>query len=162
MQKVKHNVNLATNTKKLINLFNYYIIKNMRVNKNIIYSLSCLVDIAKANEKPVTLRQLSQRWNLSRDYLEQLLLKLKRKRIIRSMRGIRGGYLLNKKPHSISLKDIIEAQDEKILDILCFKGKVIGCNFKECDIKWVWIEFKKKLEKLLKDFKLSSLLNKIN
>jgi Rrf2 family iron-sulfur cluster assembly transcriptional regulator len=130
----------------------------MRINKDVVYSLGCLLEIAKAKNKPVNLKELARIKGISVDYAEQLLIKLKRKKIIKSIRGLKGGYLLLRKPQSITLKDIIEAQDSKVLDIVCFKQGRASCNLRRCNILWVWKELEKKLKAILSNFKLSDLL----
>ena len=63
-----------------------------------------LADMAKfPQKKPISLRDVSLRQNISLFYLEQIFLKLKKKNIVKSIRGINGGYLLNKNPDEIKL-----------------------------------------------------------
>ena len=62
------------------------------------YAVMALTDLAKFNAKdPVALRDISLRQGISLVYLEQLFLKLKKNKIVKSIRGKKGGYVLNKK-----------------------------------------------------------------
>ena len=45
----------------------------------------------------VCLRDISSRQNISLDYLEQIFIKLRKKKLVQSVRGTQGGYILNKK-----------------------------------------------------------------
>jgi len=68
------------------------------------YAVMALADMAKFNEtEPISLRDISLRQNISLVYLEQLFLKLKKDKIVNSVRGNKGGYILCKKPSEIKI-----------------------------------------------------------
>ena len=69
------------------------------------YAVMALADLAKfdANE-PVSLRDISLRQGISLLYLEQLFLKLKKNKIVKSVRGNKGGYILNRNASEIEQK----------------------------------------------------------
>ena len=93
------------------------------------YAVMALTDLAKFNPKdPVSLRDISLRQGISLVYLEQLFLKLKKNKIVVSIRGNKGGYVLYKKPSEIKISDIFLAVDEKIKTIGCEKYSKKGCN----------------------------------
>ena len=72
-----------------------------------------LVDLAIEGEKGlVSLGEISDRQNISLNYLEQLFLKLRRKDIIASVRGPGGGYKLAKSAEAIRVSEILTAVDE--------------------------------------------------
>ena len=71
------------------------------------YAMIALVDLAIEGEKGlVSLGEISDRQNISLNYLEQLFLKLRRKEIITSVRGPGGGYKLAKSAEAIRVSDI--------------------------------------------------------
>ncbi len=79
------------------------------------YAVMALADLAKFDpSKPVSLRDISLRQGISLLYLEQLFLKLKKNKIVKSIRGTNGGYILLKDPHPNKLSRIFLAVDEKI------------------------------------------------
>ena len=93
------------------------------------YAVMALTDLAKFDPKnPVSLRDISLRQGISLDYLEQLFLKLKKNKIVISIRGKKGGYILSKRPSEIKISDIFFAVDEKIRTIGCEKHSKQGCN----------------------------------
>ena len=122
-----------------------------------------LVDLAKFNSiNPVSLRDISLRQGISLDYLEQIFSKLRKKEIVQSVRGIQGGYVLNKKAKEIKLTNIFDAVDEKVKTVQCKKESKKGCNGRssKCLTHDLWDELenhinnffeKKSLEDLLKD-----------
>ncbi len=73
------------------------------------YCLSALIELADlyASGQPLQIRQIAKRQNIPERYLEQLLLLLKRGGLVRSQRGMNGGYLLARAPQEISLLEVI-------------------------------------------------------
>ena len=68
------------------------------------YAVMALADLARFdNITPVSLRDISLRQGISLDYLEQIFSKLRRKEIVKSVRGTQGGYILKKKANEIKL-----------------------------------------------------------
>ena len=103
----------------------------MRLNTRGRYAVMALADMASFNrQNPVSLRDISLRQNISLVYLEQIFSKLKKNNIVKSMRGINGGYILTKDPEKIKLSNIFLAVEEKIKTVQCKKESKKGCNGK--------------------------------
>ena len=110
-----------------------------------------LTDLAKFNAKdPVALRDISLRQGISLVYLEQLFLKLKKNKIVKSIRGKKGGYVLNKNPSEVKISDILLAVDEKIKTIGCKRHSKQGCNGRSS--KCITHDFWDELENYINDF----------
>ena len=72
-----------------------------------------LVDLAQeAGDGLVSLGEISERQDISLAYLEQLFVKLRRAKIVDSVRGPGGGYRLSRDPDAIRVSDILAAVDE--------------------------------------------------
>lgn len=69
--------------------------------------LRCLTLMGRTGDKPRTVRELSEELEESEKYLEQLLLSLRRARIVQSIRGVHGGFLLARSPDTITLAEIV-------------------------------------------------------
>ena len=107
------------------------------------YAVMALVDIAKFDSiNPVSLRDISLRQGISIDYLEQIFSKLKKYEIVKGIRGIQGGYILNRKPSEIKLNNIFDAVDEKVRTVQCKKESKKSCNGKstKCVTHDLWNE----------------------
>lgn len=84
------------------------------------YGLRALLEIAvQADEEPVTIRDISKKQQMSVTYLEQILHKLKKAGIVRSIRGARGGYVLARRGDKITVSQIINALDGPISISYC-------------------------------------------
>ena len=95
------------------------------------YAVQALADLATVtDEKPINLTEISLRQGISISFLEQIFLKLKRKNLVKSLRGPTGGYTLSKPSSEITLSSIIDAVDEKVKTVACRKDSKKGCNGK--------------------------------
>ena len=107
------------------------------------YAVMALADLAmfKSNN-PVSLRDISLRQGISLDFLEQIFSKLKKHNIVKSIRGVNGGYILNKEPAEIKLANILNAVDEEVKTVQCKKESKKGCNSKttKCITHNLWDE----------------------
>ena len=115
------------------------------------YAVMALGDIAVFDKKkPVSLRDISLRQNISLVYLEQIFSKLKKNNIVKSVRGINGGYILTKQPNEIKIADIFFAVDEKVKTVKCKKDSKRSCNGKltKCITHYLWDD----LEMHINDF----------
>ena len=87
----------------------------MRLTTKGRFAVTAMIDLALRQDKgPVTLSGISQRQEISLSYLEQLFGKLRRHRIVESVRGPGGGYNLARKAEDVTVADIIIAVDEQL------------------------------------------------
>ena len=95
------------------------------------YAVMAMADLAaNQNGKPVSLTDISLRQNISQSYLEQLFSKLKNEKLVKSIRGSAGGYVIDKNPKEIKISNIIFAVDEQIKTLNCKRESKKGCNGK--------------------------------
>ena len=121
-----------------------------------------LADLAKFDpNEPVSLRDISLRQGISLVYLEQLFLKLKKNKIVSSVRGKKGGYTLNKNASEINISEVLSAVEEKIKTVGCEKHSKKGCNGKsvKCITHNLWDELENYINNFFEQKKLSDLIN---
>ena len=93
------------------------------------YAVMALADLANFdNGAPVSLRDISLRQGISLLYLEQIFSKLKKNNIVKSTRGVNGGYILTTNPDQIKLSNIFSAVQEEVKTVQCKKESKRGCN----------------------------------
>ena len=127
------------------------------------YAVMAMADLASfANEKPISLTEISLRQNISLSYLEQLFLKLKSKNLVKSIRGSNGGYVLQKPSSEIKLLNIISAVDENIKTLKCKKDSKRGCTHKntKCITHNLWEDLEIHINNFFERIKLEDLVNK--
>jgi Rrf2 family protein len=76
------------------------------------YALHALLVLAEhGREQPMMIAHIAAEARVPRKFLEQILLDLKRRGIVRSLRGRQGGYMLGREPADISFADVIRQTD---------------------------------------------------
>jgi Rrf2 family protein len=75
-----------------------------------LYGLAAMYELSlRKTDKPTQIKDISEKAEIPQNYLEQLLVILRRAGLIISVRGARGGYFLAHKPNEIFVKDILIA-----------------------------------------------------
>ena len=134
----------------------------MRITTWAEYGLICALHLARrATDVPITGRDIATRERLPADYVEQILLRLRRAEIVRSTRGARGGYTLARPATEISVRDVIAASELTTFDLHCVSHPVgeerCGASH-DCSIRPVWVLLQQKIDDVLQGVRLSDLL----
>ncbi|MBI9101951.1 MAG: Rrf2 family transcriptional regulator [Spirochaetales bacterium] len=101
----------------------------MRITTKGRYGLRAVLVLAiEEDEKPVPIRYIAEKENLSPEFLEQIFFRLKKAGIIFSTRGAGGGFKLNKRPEEITILEIMTAVGEDINLSPCDTPKDSPCD----------------------------------
>ena len=125
------------------------------------YAVMAMADLASySKDKPVSLSEIAIRQNISLAYLEQLFIRLKEKKLVKSVRGVRGGYILNLPASEIKISNIFFAVNEEIKTLNCKKDSKKGCNNKsiKCITHNLWDELDIHINSFFENKRLSDLL----
>lgn len=135
----------------------------MRITTLAEYGVICALHLSKRfGEGPVTGRDLAARERLPVDYVEQILLRLRRAGLVKSTRGAHGGYELALAPADISVRDVIAASELQTFDLHCVSHPVEEerCSASHaCSIRPVWVMLQNKIDDVLESVRLSDLLH---
>jgi Rrf2 family protein len=127
------------------------------------YGVICALHLARrVDEGPVTGREIAEVERLPGDYVEQILLRLRRAGIVRSTRGARGGYVLARAPEEVSIRNVIEASETTTFDLHCVShpvGEERCSSSHNCSIRPVWMLLQRKIDDVLEGVRLSDLLH---
>ena len=94
------------------------------------YAVMAMADLAShSSGKPISLAGIAERQGISLSYLEQLVGKLRKGGLVKSVRGPGGGYLLSHTADETRVSDVILAVDEPIKATRCQPGSPFGCRF---------------------------------
>jgi Rrf2 family iron-sulfur cluster assembly transcriptional regulator len=125
------------------------------------YAVMAMADLA-SNESsgPISLKEISLRQNISLAYLEQIFIKLKNKKLVRSSRGATGGYILEKSASEIKLSNIIFAVDEEVRMLNCKKTSKKGCTNRtsKCITHNLWDQLDHHINSFFEKIKLQDLV----
>ena len=133
----------------------------MRLTTKGRYAVTAMLDLAlHADAGPVTLGGISLRQGISLAYLEQLFAKLRRKKLIRSVRGPGGGYCLNSPPSAIAISDVIDAVDESVDATRC-QHAAKGCQQgATCLTHHLWCDLSDQIRDFLSGVTLACLVQR--
>jgi len=111
----------------------------MRLSTKAQYAVRALVSLNLASDgSPVPIKDISERENISLNYLEQLFVKLRRGQIVKSVRGPGGGYLLARAADQIRVDQIVDTVEEILVPVSCMNDDgSCGCDL-ECATQSVW------------------------
>ena len=127
------------------------------------YAVMAMADLALFRDKgPISLTDISLRQNISLPYLEQIFIKLKNKNLVKSTRGAKGGYVLEKPANDIKISNIISAVDEEVKMLNCKKESKKGCNNKstKCITHNLWDQLDQHINNFFEKVKLQDLIKK--
>ena len=124
------------------------------------YAVMAMADLASNIDRgPISLTEISLRQNISLAYLEQIFIKLKNNKLVKSSRGASGGYILEKPASEIKLSNIIYAVDEEVKTLNCKKQSKRGCNNKstKCITHNLWDQLDQHINGFFEKVKLQDL-----
>jgi Rrf2 family protein len=136
----------------------------MRVTTWTEYSLIISIHLAKRGRTgsgPVAARELADIERLPADYVEQILLRLRRAGLVESVRGAKGGYFLAKEPSAISVRDVMTASEHQTFEVNCDSHQVDAerCSPDSlCSIRPVWHALQQRVDELLASISLADLM----
>lgn len=125
------------------------------------YGVRAMFEITRGYpDRPVTIREISERQDVSVPYLEQILNKLRRASLIKSVKGPGGGYLLAHKPDKISIAAILNELEGPVAITSCLDPEE-GCSRVEgCVTHLLWRALGEKIEAFLETITLNDLIKK--
>ena len=136
----------------------------MRVTTWTEYSLIITLHLARRGRTggvPVAARELAETERLPGDYVEQILLRLRRAGLVESVRGAKGGYFLARAPAEISVRDVMTASEHQTFEMNCEHHPVDAerCDpGSNCTIRPVWQALQQRVDDLLQGISLADLL----
>ena len=132
----------------------------MRMSTKAQYAVRALVSLnLTSTGKPVSIKDISARENISLNYLEQLFVKLRRGDIVRSVRGPGGGYILARSAADIRVDEIIDTVEETLVPVSCMEADGSCKCTSECATQSVWQGLGNQIRSFLASKTLEDLTN---
>ena len=125
------------------------------------YALRMMLDLAEhQNDGYVALKDIAQRQNVSKKYLEQIVPILNKSDILRTNRGFQGGYRLAKSPDKYTVGEILRVTEGSLSPVACLDREPIECERSaECPTLPVWQGLYKVINEYLDSVTLQDILN---
>ena len=132
----------------------------MRLTTKGRYAVTAMLDLALHEDQgPITLADISARQGVSVSYLEQLFAKLRRNKLVESVRGPGGGYRLAGGAATISVAQIVEAVNDSMDATRCL-GKGDCQQGEICLTHHLWTDLSARLRDFLGDITLADLVSR--
>ena len=135
----------------------------MRLTTKGRYAVMAMADLASySKNKPVSLSEISKRQNISLAYLEQLFIHLKEDKLVKRVRGVKGGYALEKPAAESKLSNLFHAVNEEVKTLNCKKDSKRGCNNKsiKCITHNLWDKLDNHINGFFENVKLEELIKR--
>ena len=125
------------------------------------YGVRAMFELAKNyNKGPLTIKEIAKRQGVSVSYLEQLMNRLRKSKLIKSRKGPGGGYVINREPAEISVGMILNSLEGPVAITQCLDPTAKGCKRVEgCVARLLWKSLGEKIEDFLDTINLNDLLN---
>ncbi len=135
----------------------------MKISTKGRYALRVMLELALRNDdSPMTVKELSEKQNLSVKYLEQIIGTLNKAGYVNSLRGAQGGYVLAKKPSEYTVGMILRLTEGSLAPVACVEGKESCERSEACDTLFVWQEIYDAVNRVVDSITLEDILNRCN
>jgi Rrf2 family iron-sulfur cluster assembly transcriptional regulator len=135
----------------------------IKISTRVMYGLRAIIYMGLNYDRlPISLNEIALNQNIPIRYIEQIFIRFKKARIIKSVRGINGGYSFNDNFDSLTLLDIVVAADGSVIPVWCLNplSKRKCPIVEECMLAEVWRGLAKEIEDYLSSIKLKDLVEK--
>ena len=133
----------------------------MKISTKGRYALRMMLDIAQHHEgKPVRVKDIAERQEISVKYLEQIVSILVRAGYLRSIRGPQGGYRLTRQPREYTVGSILRLTEGSLVPVECLDTVVNECSRAEsCVTLRLWKELNQAIESVVDKYTLEDIQN---
>lgn len=133
----------------------------MKISTKGRYALRFLLDLAEnGGDKFVSLTDISERQDVSKKYLEQIVLSLNNAGFLVTGRGFQGGYKLAERPSAYTVGDILRATEGSLAPVTCLEDGEQCPRNRDCDTLYIWKGLREVIEDYLDDITLQDILNR--
>ncbi|MFQ6081811.1 MAG: RrF2 family transcriptional regulator [Candidatus Aminicenantia bacterium] len=124
------------------------------------YGTRAIMDLAlHFKDKPILLKDIAKREEISIRYLEQIIIPLKIAGLVKSVRGAKGGYKLARPPSEIKLGEVIQALEGSWSFVECVDDPSYCSRISICPTYEIWRNAKKVLDQVFQNTTVQDLVN---
>jgi Rrf2 family protein len=119
-----------------------------------------MIELARHYSKgPLKRDEISKSQDISSSYLENILITLKSRNLIRTIRGAHGGFILSCQPDNVTMFDIVTALEGSIEPVHCVENNEQCSRSVKCTARKFWLSFHETQIKALKAANLQKILD---
>lgn len=110
----------------------------MKISTKGRYGWRILLDLALYGETPRLMREIAASQGISEKYISRLMNPLNKAGFVRSIRGVKGGFVLAKNPTDITLLAVVEAMEGRVAVVECVTDKAFCAKSNDCSACEMW------------------------
>lgn len=110
----------------------------MKISTKGRYGWRILLDLALYGETPRLMREIAASQGISEKYISRLMNPLNKAGFVRSIRGVKGGFVLAKNPAEITLLAVVEAMEGRVAVVECVTDKAFCAKSNDCSACEMW------------------------
>ena len=132
----------------------------MKISTKGRYGLRILIDLAMHDPgKPRMLRDIAESQQISEKYISRLVIDLRRAKLVRSVRGVNGGFHLAKRPDEITLLEVLETMEGPLSVVECVRSPEKCKRQTLCPARSIWTQLNEGIRELTRNITLDDILN---
>ena len=134
----------------------------MKISTKGRYALRMLIDLAEhRNGGFVALKDIAERQNISKKYLEQIIPILNNSDVLKTNRGSQGGYMLSRTPDKYTVGEILRLTEGSLAPVSCLEKDPVECErCGECATLPVWQGLYKVINEYLDGITLQDIIDR--
>ncbi|MBF0553782.1 MAG: Rrf2 family transcriptional regulator [Nitrospirae bacterium] len=132
----------------------------MIINRDTDYAVRCVLLMSGNHGKTFVIGEIAKQKAIPESFLAKILQKLTRAGIVESIRGAKGGFVMAKDPRDITLLDVVEAINGKIVINKCTTAEDRCVLMHDCPTFPLWFEIKQMVEQRLRQYEFATLAKK--
>ncbi len=127
------------------------------------YAIQALIYLSKKTETEwISIKEIADHLNIPQHFLGKIFQMLSNKRILKSKKGLQGGFCLSKPSSDINLKDIVDTIDGDAYSTACVAGFPNCSNDSPCPLHNSWKDLREGIVKMLKMRNLKQMADEIS
>jgi len=133
----------------------------MKLSTRTRYGIRAIIELAQyEGQRPLQLRTIAERQDISVKYLEQLMGVLRSAGIVRSVRGSKGGYALARSPEQIKLSEVFHCLEGPVTTTECVEDEDYCKRSADCAARELWVEVENAINHVLEAITLADMVQR--
>ncbi len=122
----------------------------MKIKRETDYAIRCILYLAAQQDRVTMIDEIAKEMSVPRDFLAKIVQRLAKQGIIKSFRGIKGGFRLNREAGEINLLEVIEAVEGPVTMNDCAVDRRSCDRWNACPMHPVWVGVRDEVRSILK------------
>lgn len=133
----------------------------MKLSTRVRYAVRIMLDLALSKgSSPIPGKDIAERQQISKSYLDNLMGPLRTAGLVRTVRGVSGGFSLAKPPAQIKVSDIWKAMEGTVCLSDCLEQPDLCNRYEQCITRYIWQEANDTLNDVLESWSLEDMMHK--